>query len=225
LSIGDGIAKVYGLYSVTAGELVQLFGETNMQGMALNLENNFVGVVLFGNDRNIKEGDRVQRTFSIVNIKVGPELLGRVIDSLGNFLDSLPEVSVKANRLVDVKAPGIIPRKSVHEPLQTGLVAIDSMVPLGKGQRELIIGDRQVGKTAIAIDTILNQKELSTLDFSKRVHCIYVAIGQKRSTVAQIVKRLNDKDSLNYTTIVAATASDAASLQFLAPYSGCTIGE
>jgi len=195
-----------------------------IKGIALNLEKESVGIVLLGNDRYIQEGDVVTRTFSIVNIKVGGNLLGRVVDSLGNFIDTffVEESTAQTKRFVDIKAPGIIPRKSVNEPLQTGILAVDALVPIGKGQRELIIGDRQTGKTAIAVDAIINQKNLSS---DNMTFCIYVAIGQKRSSVAQIVSRLADKDSLKYTTIVAATASDSASLQFLAPYSGCTIGE
>lgn len=223
LAIGDGIAKVWGILDVQAGELVNF--EDGTKGMALNLEKNKVGIVVFGNDRNIMQGFSVERSFSIVNVPVGKELLGRVVDSLGTFIDGLAYVDVAETSDVDVKAPGIIPRKSVHEPMQTGLKAVDSMVPIGRGQRELIIGDRQTGKTAIAIDAIINQKTLASEDDSVKMYCVYVAIGQKRSTVAQIVERLNKEGALDFTVIVAATASDSASLQFLAPYSGCAIGE
>jgi len=224
LSIGDGIARVYGLDNVQAGELVEF--PNGSRGMALNLETDNVGVVLFGEDRGIQEGDTVKRTGTIVDVPVGKGLLGRVVDGLGNPIDGKgPLTDVKRSR-VEVKAPGIIPRKSVHEPMQTGLKAIDSLVPIGRGQRELIIGDRQTGKTAVAIDTILNQKKINEgTDESKKLYCIYVAIGQKRSTVAQIVKTLQDYGAMDYTIVVAATASEAAPLQFIAPYVGCAMGE
>ena len=225
LSVGDGIARIYGLDNVQAGEMVEF--SDGSKGMALNLESDNVGVVIFGDDRAIKEGDTVKRTGSIVDVPVGKELLGRVVDGLGNPIDGKGALDkgLKRNR-VEVKAPGIIPRKSVSEPVQTGLKAIDSLIPIGRGQRELIIGDRQTGKTAVAIDTIINQKEINQSgDEKQKLYCIYVAIGQKRSTVAQIVKTLEDAGSMEYTTIVAATASDPAPLQFLAPYTGCTIGE
>ncbi|WP_395827551.1 F0F1 ATP synthase subunit alpha [Elstera sp.] len=224
LSIGDGIARVYGLDNVQAGELVEF--PNGSRGMALNLETDNVGVVLFGEDRGIQEGDTVKRTGTIVDVPVGKGLLGRVVDGLGNPIDGKgPLTDVKRSR-VEVKAPGIIPRKSVHEPMQTGLKAIDSLVPIGRGQRELIIGDRQTGKTAVAIDTILNQKKINEgSDESKKLYCIYVAIGQKRSTVAQIVKTLQDYGAMDYTIVVAATASEAAPLQFIAPYVGCAMGE
>jgi len=222
VSVGDGIAKIFGLYNVCAGELV-LF-ESGLKGMALNLENNIVGVVIFGNDRAILQGETVQRLKNIVDVPVGLELVGRVIDALGNFIDGKAIVDITDRRLVEVKAPGIITRKSVNEPLQTGLKAVDSMVPIGRGQRELIIGDRQTGKTAIAIDTIINQVGLSSEE-NKKVYCIYVAIGQKRSTVAKIVNVLNSANAFLFTTIVSATASDSAALQYLAPYAGCSIGE
>ena len=225
LSVGDGIARVYGLDNVQAGEMVEF--NDGSKGMALNLENDNVGVVIFGDDRQIKEGDTVKRTKSIVDVPVGKELLGRVVDGLGNPIDGKGSLPSKINRKrVEVKAPGIIPRKSVNEPMQTGLKAIDSLIPVGRGQRELIIGDRQTGKTAVAIDSIINQKEINKSgDEKKKLYCIYVAIGQKRSTVAQIVKTLEDAGALEYTTVVSATASDSAPLQFLAPYTGCTIGE
>ena len=222
VSVCDGIAKIFGLYNVCAGELV-LF-ESGLKGMALNLENNIVGVVIFGNDRAILQGETVQRLKNIVDIPVGLELVGRVIDALGNFIDGKSAIEISTRRLVEVKAPGIITRKSVNEPLQTGLKAVDSMVPIGRGQRELIIGDRQTGKTAIAIDTIINQVSLSSEE-NKKVYCIYVAIGQKRSTVAKIVNVLNTANAFSFTTIVSATASDSAALQYLAPYAGCSIGE
>ena len=225
LSVGDGIARIYGLDNVQAGEMVE-FSDSS-KGMALNLESDNVGVVIFGDDRAIKEGDTVKRTGAIVDVPVGKELLGRVVDALGNPIDgkSSLDKSLKRNR-VEVKAPGIIPRKSVSEPMQTGLKAIDSLIPVGRGQRELIIGDRQTGKTAVAIDTIINQKKINQSDDeSKKLYCIYVAVGQKRSTVAQIVKTLEDAGAMEYTTIVSATASDSAPLQFLAPYTGCTMGE
>jgi F-type H+/Na+-transporting ATPase subunit alpha len=225
LSVGDGIARVYGLDSVQAGEMVEFSG--GLKGMALNLENENVGVVIFGDDRTIKEGDVVKRTGSIVDTPVGKGLLGRVVDALGNPIDGKGNLDKKLERKrVDVKAPGIIPRQSVNEPMQTGLKAIDSLIPVGRGQRELIIGDRQTGKTAVAIDTIINQKEINKSGEEKdKLYCIYVAIGQKRSTVAQIVKTLEDAGAMDYTTIVSATASDPAPLQFLAPYTGCTMGE
>ena len=225
LSVGDGIARIYGLDNVQAGEMVEF--ADGSKGMALNLESDNVGVVIFGDDRNIKEGDTVKRTGSIVDVPVGKELLGRVVDGLGNPIDGKDALDkgLKRNR-VEVKAPGIIPRQSVSEPVQTGLKAIDSLIPIGRGQRELIIGDRQTGKTAVAIDTIINQKEINQSgDEKQKLYCIYVAIGQKRSTVAQIVKTLQDAGAMEYTTIVSATASDPAPLQFLAPYTGCTIGE
>ena len=225
LSVGDGIARVYGLDNVQAGEMVEF--DDGSKGMALNLENDNVGVVIFGDDRQIKEGDTVKRTNSIVDAPIGKELLGRVVDGLGNPIDGKGNLSTKVQRKrVEVKAPGIIPRQSVNEPMQTGLKAIDSLIPIGRGQRELIIGDRQTGKTAVAIDTIINQKEINdSNDEKKKLYCVYVAIGQKRSTVAQIVKTLGDVGAMKYTTVVSATASDAAPLQFLAPYTGCTIGE
>ena len=225
LTVGDGIARVYGLDKVQAGELVEFPG--GIKGMALNLETDNVGIVIFGDDRTIKEGDTVKRTGDIVDVPVGPELLGRVVDALGNPIDGKGDIKAKQRALVEVKAPGIIPRKSVHEPMQTGLKAIDSLIPVGRGQRELIIGDRQTGKTAVAIDTIMNQKSVndSTDDESKKLYCIYVAIGQKRSTVAQLVKTLEDIGAMEYSIVVAATASDPAPLQFLAPYAGCAMGE
>ncbi|MBL6934773.1 MAG: F0F1 ATP synthase subunit alpha [Alphaproteobacteria bacterium] len=224
LSVGDGIARVHGLDNVQAGEMVEFPG--GIKGMALNLETDNVGVVIFGTDRTIKEGDTVKRTGAIVEAPVGKGLLGRVLDGLGNPIDGKgPLTDVKMSR-VEVKAPGIIPRKSVHEPVQTGLKAIDSLIPIGRGQRELIIGDRQTGKTAVIIDTIINQKTLNESgDDSKKMHCIYVCVGQKRSTVAQIVKTLEENGAMEYTTIVAATASEPAPLQFLAPYTGCVMGE
>jgi F-type H+-transporting ATPase subunit alpha len=225
LTVGDGIARVYGLDNVQAGEMVQFSEGT--KGMALNLETENVGVVIFGDDSKIKEGDIVKRTGSIVDIAVGKSLLGRVVDGLGNPIDGKGPIDKNAERKrVEIKAPGIIPRKSVNEPMQTGLKAIDSLIPVGRGQRELIIGDRQTGKTAIAIDTIINQKEINkSNDESKKLYCIYVAIGQKRSSVAQIVKTLEEAGAMEYTIVVAATASDPAPLQFLAPYTGCTMGE
>src|SRR6201996_9434210 len=224
LSVGDGIARVYGLDSVEAGEMVEFPG--GIRGMALNLENDNVGVVIFGDDSGIKEGDTVKRTNAIVEVPVGKELLGRVVDALGNPIDGKGPINATKRARVDVKAPGIIPRRSVHEPMQTGLKAIDSLVPIGRGQRELIIGDRQTGKTAVALDTILNQKTVNAGgDESKKLYCIYVAIGQKRSTVAQFVKTLEDNGALEYSIVVAATASEPAPLQFLAPYTGCTMGE
>ena len=225
LSVGDGIARVYGLDNVQAGEMVEF--DDGSKGMALNLESDNVGVVIFGDDRKIKEGATVKRSRSIVDVPVGKELLGRVVDGLGNPIDGKSSFSSKVERKrVEVKAPGIIPRQSVNEPMQTGLKSIDTLVPIGRGQRELIIGDRQTGKTAVAIDAIINQKEINeSNDEKKKLYCIYVAIGQKRSTVAQITKTLEDAGAMKYTTVVAATASDAAPLQFLAPYTGCTIGE
>ena len=225
LSVGDGIARVYGLDNVQAGEMVEF--SSGVKGMALNLENDNVGVVIFGDDRSIKEGDVVKRTKAIVDAPVGKNLLGRVVDALGNPIDGKGDLDKKIERKrVDVKAPGIIPRQSVNQPMQTGLKAIDSLIPIGRGQRELIIGDRQTGKTAIAIDTIINQKEINKSGEKKdKLYCIYVAIGQKRSTVAQILKTLEDAGAMEYTTIVSATASDPAPLQFLAPYTGCTMGE
>jgi len=225
LSVGDGIARIFGLDNVQAGEMVEF--EDGSKGMALNLESDNVGVVIFGDDRKIKEGSTVKRTGSIVDSPVGKELLGRVLDGLGNPIDGKGNLSEKIERKrVEVKAPGIIPRQSVGEPMQTGLKAIDTLIPIGRGQRELIIGDRQTGKTAVAIDAIINQKAVNESDDEKKkLYCIYVAIGQKRSTVAQTVKTLEDAGAMGYTTVVAATASDAAPLQFLAPYTGCTIGE
>ncbi len=225
LTVGDGIARVFGLDNVQAGEMVVF--EDGSKGMALNLEADNVGIVIFGDDRKIKEGSLVKRTGSIVDAPVGKELLGRVLDGLGNPIDGKGNLNEKIQRKrVEVKAPGIIPRQSVSEPMQTGLKAIDTLIPIGRGQRELIIGDRQTGKTAVAIDAIINQKSINESDDEKKkLYCIYVAIGQKRSTVAQIVKTLEDAGAMKYTTVVAATASDAAPLQFLAPYTGCTIGE
>jgi len=225
LSVGDGIARVHGLDNVQAGEMVEF--SKGLKGMALNLETDNVGVVIFGDDRTIKEGDTVKRTSTIVDTPVGKNLLGRVVDALGNPIDGKGELGKKLDRKrVEVKAPGIIPRQSVNQPMQTGLKAIDSLIPIGRGQRELIIGDRQTGKTAVAIDTIINQKEINKSGEEKdKLYCIYVAIGQKRSTVAQIVKSLEDANAMEYTTIVSATASDPAPLQFLAPYTGCTMGE
>ena len=224
LSVGDGIARVYGLDQVQAGEMVEFPG--GISGMALNLETDNVGVVIFGDDRTIKEGDTVKRTETIVDTPVGMALLGRVVDGLGNPIDGKGPIETPDRSRVEVKAPGIIPRKSVHEPMQTGLKAIDSLIPIGRGQRELIIGDRQTGKTAVIIDTIINQKSINESDNeSEKLFCIYVAIGQKRSTVAQLVKTLEDYDAMKYTIIVAATASEPAPLQFLAPYTGCTMGE
>ena len=225
LSVGDGIARVYGLDNVQAGEMVEF--SAGIKGMALNLESDNVGVVIFGNDSSIKEGDVVKRTGAIVDVPTGKKLLGRVVDALGNPIDGKKELDKKLDRRrVEVKAPGIISRQSVNQPMQTGLKALDTLIPIGRGQRELIIGDRQTGKTAIAIDTIINQKEINKSGEEKnKLYCIYVAIGQKQSTVAQIVKTLEDAGAMEYTTIVSATASDPAPLQFLAPYTGCTIGE
>jgi F-type H+-transporting ATPase subunit alpha len=224
LSVGDGIARVYGLDNVQAGEMVEFPG--GLKGMALNLESDNVGVVIFGDDRDIKEGDTVKRTGAIVDVPVGKGLLGRVVDGLGNPIDGKGAIEGAVRSRVEVKAPGIIPRQSVHEPMQTGLKALDSLVPIGRGQRELIIGDRQTGKTAVAIDTIINQKSVNaTGDESRKLYCIYVAVGQKRSTVAQVVKTLEDAGAMEYSIVVAATASEPAPLQFLAPYTGCTMGE
>jgi len=224
LSVGDGIARVYGLDNVQAGEMVEF--ANGIQGMALNLEVDNVGVVVFGEDRDIKEGDTVKRTGNIVEVPVGKGLLGRVVDGLGNPIDGKGPIEAEEYRRADVKAPGIIPRKSVHEPMQTGLKAIDALIPIGRGQRELIIGDRQTGKTAIALDSILNQREINKSDDeSKKLYCVYVAVGQKRSTVAQLVKNLEERGALEYSIIVAATASEPAPLQYLAPYAGCAMGE
>ena len=224
LSVGDGIARVYGLDNVQAGEMVEFPG--GIKGMALNLEADNVGVVIFGEDRGIKEGDTVKRTGAIVDVPVGKGLLGRVVDGLGNPIDGKGPIEATERRRVDVKAPGIIPRKSVHEPMQTGLKAIDSLVPVGRGQRELIIGDRQTGKTAVAIDAMINQKGANAGDDeSKKLYCVYVAIGQKRSTVAQIVKTLEEAGAMEYSIVVAATASEPAPMQFLAPYAGCAFAE
>jgi len=224
ISVGDGIARVQGLNKVQAGEMVAF--SDGLQGMALNLEEDNVGIVIFGNDRAIREGDIVKRTGAIVDIPVGKEMLGRVVNPLGEAIDGKGAIKAAERRIVEVKAPGIIARKSVSEPMETGLKCVDGLVPVGRGQRELIIGDRQTGKTAVAIDTIINQKPLNEgTDESKKLYCIYVAVGQKRSTVVQIVSTLTKSDAMKYTVIVAATASEAAPLQFLAPYSGCTIGE
>ena len=226
LSVGDGIARVYGLDDVQAGEMLEF--PNGVQGMALNLETDNVGIVIFGDDREIKEGDTVKRTGSIVDVPVGKELLGRVVDPLGNPIDGKGPIEAKQRGRVEVKAPGIMPRKGVHEPMQTGLKAIDSLIPVGRGQRELIIGDRQTGKTAIAIDTFINQKSVNDAageDDSKKLFCIYVAVGQKRSTVAQIVKTLEDYGAMEYSIVIASTASEPAPMQFLAPYAGCTMGE
>ena len=224
ISVGDGVARVYGLDNVQAGEMVEFPG--GIRGMALNLEDDNVGVVIFGDDRDIKEGDTVKRTGAIVDVPVGKGLLGRVVDALGNPIDGKGPIEGTERSLVEVKAPGIIPRKSVHEPMQTGLKALDSLVPVGRGQRELIIGDRQTGKTAVAIDTIINQKSVNdTDDESKKLYCVYVVIGQKRSTVAQVVKTLEENGAMEYSIVVAATASEPAPMQFLAPYAGCAMGE
>jgi F-type H+-transporting ATPase subunit alpha len=225
LSVGDGIARVYGLDNCQAGEMVEFPG--GIQGMALNLESDNVGVVIFGSDRDIKEGDTVKRTNSIVDVPSGDELLGRVVDGLGNPLDGKGPIKTKNRAVADQKAPGIIPRKSVHEPMATGLKSVDSMIPVGRGQRELVIGDRQTGKTAIALDTILNQKSYNDAakDEGGKLYCIYVAIGQKRSTVAQLVKKLEETGAIEYTTVVAATASDPAPMQFLAPYAATAMAE
>jgi len=225
LSVGDGIARVYGLDNVQAGEMVEF--ENGIRGMALNLESDNVGVVIFGSDRDIKEGQTVKRTGSIVDVPVGKEMLGRVVDALGNPIDGKGPINAAKRARVDVKAPGIIPRKSVHEPMATGLKAIDALIPIGRGQRELIIGDRQTGKTAVALDTILNQKPLNVEGSpeSQKLYCVYVAVGQKRSTVAQFVKVLEERGALEYSIVVAATASDPAPMQFLAPFAGCAMGE
>jgi len=226
LSVGDGIARVYGLDQIQAGEMVEFPG--GIRGMALNLEIDNVGVVIFGSDQAIKEGDTVKRTGTIVDVPAGKELLGRVVDGLGNPIDGKGPIEASERRVADVKAPGIIPRKSVHEPMATGLKSIDSLIPIGRGQRELIIGDRQTGKTAVALDAILNQKsynEAAGDDESKKLYCVYVAIGQKRSTVAQLVKRLEESGAMDYSIVVAATASEPAPLQFLAPYSACAMAE
>ncbi len=226
LSVGDGIARVHGLDNVQAGEMVEFPG--GIRGMALNLEADNVGVVIFGSDSTIKEGDTVKRTNAIVDVPVGPELLGRVVDGLGNPIDGKGPIKTKLRSTADVKAPGIIPRKSVHEPMATGLKTVDALIPVGRGQRELIIGDRQTGKTAIALDTILNQKsynDASGKDDKNKLFCIYVAIGQKRSTVAQLVKKLEEKGAMEYSIVVAATASDPAPMQFLAPYAATSMGE
>ena len=225
LSVGDGIARVYGLDNVQAGEMVEF--DNGIRGMALNLETDNVGIVIFGADRDIKEGDTVKRTGAIVDVPVGKGLLGRVGDALGNPIDGKGPIEGAERRRVDVKAPGIIPRKSVHEPMATGLKSIDALIPIGRGQRELIIGDRQTGKTAIALDTILNQKPLNVAgaDEHQKLYCVYVAVGQKRSTVAQFVKALEENGALEYSIVVAATASDPAPMQFLAPFSGCAMGE
>ncbi|UWQ95049.1 F0F1 ATP synthase subunit alpha [Rhodobacteraceae bacterium M385] len=226
LSVGDGIARVYGLDNCQAGEMVEFPG--GIQGMALNLESDNVGVVIFGSDRDIKEGDTVKRTNSIVDVPAGDELLGRVVDGLGNPLDGKGPINASGRRIADSKAPGIIPRKSVHEPMATGIKAIDAMIPVGRGQRELIIGDRQTGKTAVALDAILNQKSYNDAagdDENKKLYCIYVAVGQKRSTVAQLVKKLEETGAIEYTIVVAATASDPAPMQFLAPYAATAMAE
>ena len=224
LSVGDGIARVYGLDNVEAGEMIEF--ESGVRGMVLNLEVDNVGIVIFGNDRDIKEGQTVKRTRAIVDVPVGKELLGRVVDALGNPIDGKDPIKTKERRRVDVKAPGIIPRKSVHEPMATGLKAIDALIPIGRGQRELVIGDRQTGKTAIILDTILNQKPLNQSNNEKiKLYCVYVAVGQKLSSVAQFVKVLEENGALDYSIVVAATASDPAPLQYLAPFAGCTMGE
>jgi len=224
LSVGDGIARIYGLDNVQAGEMVEFEG--GIKGMALNLEADNVGVVIFGSDQTIREGSTAKRTGSIVDVPIGKGLLGRVVDALGNPIDGKGPIEATERRRVEVKAPGIIPRKSVHEPVQTGLKALDALVPIGRGQRELIIGDRQTGKTAVVLDTFINQKDINASgDEKQRLYCIYVAIGQKRSTVAQIVRALEENGALEYTIVVAATASEPAPLQFLAPYAGCAMGE
>ena len=223
LSVGDGIARVHGLDNIQAGEMVEFPG--GIRGMALNLEVDNVGIVIFGSDRDIKEGDTVKRTNAIVDVPVGEGLLGRVVDGLGNPLDGKGPIAATERRVADVKAPGIIPRKSVHEPMATGLKSVDAMIPVGRGQRELIIGDRQTGKTAIALDTILNQKVYNDANPEKALHCFYVAVGQKRSTVAQLVKKLEEAGAMEYTTVIAATASDPAPMQFLAPYSATAMAE
>ena len=226
LSVGDGIARVYGLDNVQAGEMVEFPG--GIMGMALNLEADNVGVVIFGSDRDIKEGDIVKRTDSIVDVPIGDELLGRVVDGLGNPIDGKGPIKTKNRGIADIKAPGIIPRKSVHEPMATGLKSVDEMIPIGRGQRELIIGDRQTGKTAVALDTMLNQKSINEAagdDEGKKLYCVYVAIGQKRSTVAQLVKKLEESGAMDYSIVVAATASDPAPLQFIAPYAATAMAE
>jgi F-type H+-transporting ATPase subunit alpha len=225
LSVGDGIARVYGLANVMAGEMVEFPG-AGLRGMALNLESDNVGVVIFGDDRGVREGDLVKRTGAIVDVPVGKALLGRVVDPLGNPIDGKGPIEATERRRVDVKAPGIIPRKGVHEPMQTGIKAIDALIPIGRGQRELVIGDRQTGKTAVIIDTILNQKAINASgDESRKLYCIYVAVGQKRSTVAQLVKTLEEYGAMEYSIVVASTASEPAPLQYLAPYAGCAMGE
>jgi F-type H+-transporting ATPase subunit alpha len=224
LSVGDGIARIYGLDNVQAGEMVEFEG--GVKGMALNLEADNVGVVIFGSDEGIREGSTAKRTGTIVDVPIGKGLLGRVVDALGNPIDGKGPIEYTERRRVEVKAPGIIPRKSVHEPVQTGLKALDALVPIGRGQRELVIGDRQTGKTAVAMDTFINQKEINASgDESQKLYCIYVAVGQKRSTVAQIVRQLEENGAMDYTIVVAATASEPAPLQFLAPYAGCAMGE
>ena len=224
LSVGDGVARVYGLDEIQAGEMVEF--PSGVRGMTLNLESDNVGVVILGDDRDIKEGDTVKRTGTIIEIGVGKALLGRVVDALGNPVDGKGEIVATERRRIEVKAPGIVPRRSVHEPMQTGVKALDSLIPIGRGQRELIIGDRQTGKTAIAVDTIINQRAVNESDDeSRRLYCVYVAIGQKRSTVAQVVKTLEGHGAMEYTTVVASTASEPAPLQFMAPYAGCTMGE
>ncbi len=224
ISVGDGIASIYGLENVQVGEMVEFAG--GIRGMALNLESNSVGAVIFGDDRSVKEGDSVKRTKTIVDVPVGKELLGRVVDALGNPIDGKGPIKAKKRANVEVKAPGIIKRQPVSEPMQTGIKAIDTLIPIGRGQRELIIGDRQTGKTTVAVDAILNQKQHHAgKDESKKLYCIYVAIGQKRSTVAQVVKKLEESGALEYTIVVAATASDPAPMQYLAPYTGCAMGE
>ena len=226
LSVGDGIARVYGLDQVQAGEMVEFPG--GIRGMALNLEVDNVGVVIFGSDRDIKEGDTVKRTGSIVDVPAGKGLLGRVVDGLGNPIDGKGPIESDERRIADVKAPGIIPRKSVHEPMATGLKSIDALIPIGRGQRELIIGDRQTGKTAVALDAMLNQKSYNDAagdDENKKLYCVYVAVGQKRSTVAQLVRRLEENGAMDYCVVVAATASEPAPMQFLAPYAACAMAE
>jgi F-type H+-transporting ATPase subunit alpha len=224
LSVGDGIARIHGLDNVQAGEMVEF--DDGIKGMALNLEADNVGVVIFGSDANIKEGSTARRTGAIVDVPIGKGLLGRVVDALGNPIDGKGPIEATERRRVEVKAPGIIPRKSVHEPVQTGLKALDALVPIGRGQRELIIGDRQTGKTAVALDTFINQKEVNAAgEESQKLYCIYVAVGQKRSTVAQIVRALEENGAMDYSIVVAATASEPAPLQFLAPYTGCAMGE
>jgi F-type H+-transporting ATPase subunit alpha len=225
LTVGDGVARCYGLQNVMAGEMVE-FPSAGVRGMALNLESDNVGVVIFGDDRGVREGDTVSRTGNIVDVPVGKGLLGRVVDALGNPIDGKGPIVAAERRLIEVKAPGIIPRKSVHEPMQTGVKAIDALIPIGRGQRELVIGDRQTGKTAVIVDTIINQKPINAQgDEKKKLYCIYVAVGQKRSTVAQLVKTLEEQGALEYSIIVAATASDPAPMQYLAPYAGCAMGE